>query len=200
MVDISCGIIVITYMSNCKSLNYVLIVVLASFYGCSGPPVLMEMIADEEATMLFSSEHDFTICSFQHERFCQSADGVLVFHFPPEMTINGYDMNLLSDIEVSNFGPKTVVIDEYFITLVDDRQRLYRPRFSGPNEYNGDSGFSPALTLAPRAEAKIEFSTWLKPGTEAVTSVSIGYRLAGDDEFQRMVVSYRPGFILTPEN
>jgi len=132
------------------------------------------LIADEAATADQAEVSNFKFCRVQNERMCQSPDGKVVFHFP-------------------------VVLDEYFITIIDDRDLQYLPRFSGPDGYHDGSAKSPALVLGPRAEDRIQFSEELGAGASAVKTVTLAYKLAEDKDYTRVVVSYKKGVFLGSE-
>ena len=167
--------------------------------ACGQPTEQVRLIADEAATADQAEVSNFKFCRVQNERMCQSPDGKVVFHFPLELMIDPHDRNIVSEIGITNAGSDPVVLDEYFITIIDDRDLQYHPRFSGPDGYHDGSAKSPALVLGPRAEDRIQFSEELGAGASAVKTVTLAYKLAEDKDYTRVVVSYKKGVFLGSE-
>lgn len=183
------------HMRDYKLQILMLVIAFVVVLGCSAPPPSLRMVADEETTKTAAAQNDFKLCIMTHERLCQSPDGALIFHFPVDLEIDSFELNVVADILLTNSGFDQVVIDEYFITMDDDQGRLYRPQFTGPNDYNDHSSALPAMILSAKGQATVEFSTSLDRRALTVNSISFVYRLANDSTYSRIMVSYRPGFI-----
>ena len=153
----------------------------------------------EKSTVDRAEVNKFKFCRVQNERMCQSPDGEVVFHFPLELTIDPGDRHVVNDIGITNAGQDPSVLDEYFITIIDDRDFQYRPHFAGPDGYHDGSDKSPALVLGPRAEDRIIFSERLRVGSKAIKTVTLAYRRVGDADYTRGVVSYKEGVFLGSE-
>ncbi len=182
-----------------KIQSLLLLVLPVLLLACGQLAEQVRLIADEAATADQAGASNFKFCRIQNERMCQSPDGEVVFHFPLELMIDPHDRHIVSEIGITNAGSDPVVLDEYFITTVDDRDLQYRPRFSGPDGYHHGSDKSPALVLAPQAEDRIQFSEELRIGASAVKTVTLVYKRVGDTDYTRVVVSYREGVFLGSE-
>ncbi|MBD3404454.1 hypothetical protein GF420_16300 [candidate division GN15 bacterium] len=167
----------------------VLLVVL--FTGCGGlEPVTF--VADEEATMAQAERSAFKFCHIRDREICQSPDSALVFHLPRSLEMLSTDRSIADELIIANESLEAITIDEYFLTLIDDRQGSYPVRFSGPNGYDETRSFSPALTVGPKGRAKVTFVGELTGGAGGIAGLAIAYRKPGDSEFKRVLVSYRP--------
>ena len=163
--------------------------------GCGGPPDGVVSEADEAGTIEVANKAGFKYCNIVSDRFCQSPDGALVFHLPVDI-LTATDGNMVADnVLVSNSGSDELVIEEYYMTLTDDRGNFYRPKFYGPADNGLTDTPSGALRLRPSGEERIMFTQRLKPEARAVKSVSIFYRLQGNANFTQVVVSYKAASI-----
>lgn len=160
-------------------------------FGC-GATGTITFIADEETTAQSAERMNFKYCNILREGVCQSPDGLLEFRLPLELNLVKADLSVIEELTVANETDELVAVDQYLITLIDDRNIVYQPQFSGPKGYDQTMPFSPALTLMPRTRARITFSAQLRSGSKAVKAVAIDYRLPGEEEFTRVMVSYRP--------
>lgn len=177
------------------AVGVLLVTMVLSGLSCGGPPEGIVVEADESATKEVAQKAGFKYCNIVSDRFCQSPDGALVFHLPVDV-LTATDGNMVNEnVLVSNNGAEEVVIEEYYMTLTDDRGNFYRPSFHGP----GENGFldTPvgAFRIRPSKEERISFTQSLKKDARSVKSVSIFYRLQGDTEFTQVVVSYKAGSI-----
>ena len=113
-------------------LSLAMSLVIVVMAGCGGPPDGVVSEADEAATTRVAERAGFKYCNIVSDRFCQSPDGELVFHLPVEV-LTATDGNRVSEnLMVSNNGPDEVVIEEYYMMIVDDRGNSYRPVVHGP--------------------------------------------------------------------
>ena len=170
-----------------------LLVVAAMLLACGQPAEQVRLVADEQATVDRAEGSNFKFCRIQNERMCQSPDGEVVFHFPLELMINPQDRQIVSEIGITNAGSDPVVLDEYFITIIDNQDLQYRPHLSGPDGYYDGSDKSPAMVLGPGTEDRIEFSEQLRTGAASVKTVTLAYKRVGDIDYTRVVVSYKEG-------
>ncbi len=178
---------------------WLLLVLPMLILACGQPAEQVRLIADEQATAEVAETSNFKFCRIQNERMCQSPDGQVVFHFPLELMIDPNDRYIVAEIGITNAGSEVAVLEEYFITIIDDRDLQYRPNFSGPDGYHDGSDKSPALVLGARAEDLIEFSERLRTGAKAVKTVTLAYKRIGDTDYTRVVVSYKEGVFLGSE-
>ena len=186
-------------MSPGRLLGLSLLILPVLLVGCGQQIETVRLVADEEATVDRAEVSKFRFCRIQNERMCQSPDGEVVFHFPLALLMDQHDRRIISEIKVTNAGSNPVALDEYFISIIDDKDRQYRPHFSGPNGYHDGSDESPALVLGTRSEGRVEFSELLKSGASAVKTLTLAYRRVGDTDFTRVVVSYKEGVYLGSE-
>jgi hypothetical protein len=158
--------------------------------ACGSPPEVT-FVADEARTTEIADRNKLGYCHILSREVCQSPDSLLVFHLPIELKMNAEDRVISEELLISNNGFAEVVIEEYFLTLMDDRNRSYRPGFSGPNDYTEQQPFSPALVLGPGQQVKIRFTERLETDYPALQRVSIFYRLEGETEMSQVVWSFK---------
>ncbi len=160
--------------------------------GCGGPPDGIVSEADEQATVATAEKANFKYCKIVSDRFCQSPDSSLVFHLPVDLLTRLSDRIVDENIVVSNEGEDSIVIDKYYIMMIDDRGNSYKPNFRGPNNYDAYSEMTPALVLRRGDKQEIHFSQQIDQNANSIQAVRIFYRLEGDKEYTQVVVSYRP--------
>jgi hypothetical protein len=164
--------------------------------GCGGiEPIVF--VADEEATVKGAEKAEFKFCHIRTDDICQSPDSALVFQMPKSLSMVSANRSIIEELVIANQGFAPVTIEEYFLTIVDDRQVRTPVRFSGPGGYNETSPFSPALVIQPGDEVPVSFSGAISIGATAVNGLAIAYRLAGGAEMTTVVVSYRPSLLGT---
>ena len=169
-----------------------LVITLTLLAGCGGPPDGIVSEADEKTTVAAAEKANFKYCKIVSDRFCQSPDSSLVFHLPVDLLTRASDRVVDENIVVSNRGEDSIVIDKYYVMMIDDRGNSYNPNFMGPNNYDAYSEKTPALVLRRGDEEVIHFSQQLDPNARSIKAVRIFYRLAGEKDFTQVVVSYRP--------
>ena len=148
--------------------------------------------ADETATIELAEQQSFKYCFIQAEQVCQSPDSLLVFHLPRELEMSPAQLTVVEEMSISNNGFEPIVIDAYHLTLTDDQNVVYYPDFTGPEGYSEVSSRTPALVLMPTRNYDIRFSETLRTGSNRITGVTFFYRLEGESEHRRVVVSYKP--------
>ncbi|MEW6413342.1 MAG: hypothetical protein AB1483_12870 [Candidatus Zixiibacteriota bacterium] len=166
--------------------------VVALMAGCGGAPDGIISEADETATAERAEKANFKYCKIESDRMCQSPDGSVVFRLPLDLLVSASDRIVEATIKVKNESLDSVVIDNYYIMMIDNKGNSYNPNFRGPNNYDAFSKKTPAMTLRPGDEEDVYFSQQLDRLSESVKAVTIFYRLEGDEEFTQVMVSYRP--------
>lgn len=163
--------------------------------GCGGPVAVSNSIAfeaDSDRVIARAAANNYKFCKVLDEEVCQSPDSNLYFHLPRRLSMSSLDRAIADQITVSNRGHETIVISEYFLTMVDDQNVSYRPSFTGPDGFDETKPFSPALELRPGEEGQISFAQTLNQESEQVEAIAISYKLLGDYVLNNVVVSYRP--------
>jgi hypothetical protein len=173
-------------------LRLVSVVAMVLTASCGGQPDGIISRVDERATTDSAKEANFKYCKIVSDKFCQSPDSSLVFHLPIDLLTRLLDRVIDENIVVSNQGEDSIVIDKYYVMMIDDRGNTYNPNFRGPNNYDAYSEVTPALVLQPGDKKDINFSQQLDPNAKSIQAVRIFYRLAGEKDFTQVVVSYRP--------
>ena len=165
--------------------------------GCGGTaslsdnePIVFEV--DHERVLEMAAENNYKFCKVLEDEICQSPDSNLYFHLPKRLDMSSLERAIIDQLRISNRGYETIVIAEYFLTIMDDKNVSYRPSFSGPDGYDQSQPFSPALDLNPGEEVDITFSQTLNEESEQVVAIAISYKLVGDLALNSVVVSYRP--------
>ncbi len=173
---------------------FALVGVLSFLTNCGGNGAeSRSFVADERQTVIDSYEdHNQKVCFILTEEICQSPDSAVFFHLPRELHLITEDRQVADEMRISNRGIEPVVFAEYKISLMDDHNVVYQPEFIGPGNYSNTKSFEPALVLEPGEEVSVFFATRLRPESEGIQGIWIQYRLIGEDESSRVVVSYRP--------
>jgi hypothetical protein len=160
--------------------------------GCGGS-VPVSLVVDEAQTISLAEERNYRYCLIRETEVCQSPDSQIVFHMPKELLIDASEGRVEGTVAIENDSFEPIVLESYFIDLLDDRNFSYRPDYIGPSEYDRPLSVVPALTLRPGDRVEVRFTDRLRPGSKAIRQVTIVYRLEAEKEYTRVTVSYRSG-------
>ncbi len=167
-----------------------LLVLLFLLSACGTTPVI-EHEVDRELTLAAANTQGLKYCNIMANEVCQSADSMLVVHIPRRLELDYKDRNINSTIRLTNEGFDPVIIESYYIVLIDENNYAYDVSFEGPLGYDKTQPFVPALVLDPRGEVTIKFWESIQLDASFIKAVKFIFRQPGDLDFNQIMVSYK---------